>query len=519
MAKYITILFLCLLSFISRSQTANAGSDVTIYLTETSSATLDGSASSGTSYQWREISTDYSSGATISSPTSKTTTVTGITKQGTFYFEIAVTTGGTTKRDSMVVRVGSNPPPSNSTTLINFDMVGTAGVINNRTDTTNYYASGTLPYNRAFGNDGTRYDLARGRSNGLMIDSLRGKLYSMLEDGYYDYVDGYTRSEIEIPDIVLKLDTTKTYMIEWQGYYPDEVNYLEGGPILNLFQIHGVVRANPFGMSLYPGGAITAADLGTDGYLAPPPVSNFEHFKNNAHTLRLTINEGYGYPGQPNFLKIDLDGITKYYRDTGNIGETTWGDYLKFGSLYDFGSHMVNGDSLSRGRKFGLVTTRYIVYQLNDAVPPCLINPGAEQILFSPTTSTTLSASVSNTTPASYLWTQTSGSAATITSPTSATTSVTGLAEGSYTFLIKATNSLGVESSAEVNVTVKPNPTIAATGYNYDVIVDGVLNGTVSSLRTHDLDGSGFSFYEQGFSTGSTPYTGGLPTDRKIIST
>jgi hypothetical protein len=71
----------------------------------------------------------------------------------------------------------------------------------------------------------------------------------------------------------------------------------------------------------------------------------------------------------------------------------------------------------------------------------------------------------------------------------------------------------------DVNVTVKPDPTLAATGYNYDVIVDGVLNGTVSSLRTHDLDGSGFSFYEQGFSTGSTPYTGGLPTDRKVIST
>ena len=50
---------------------ASAGSDVTIYLTETSTATLDGSGSSGTTFQWREISTDYSSGATITNATSK----------------------------------------------------------------------------------------------------------------------------------------------------------------------------------------------------------------------------------------------------------------------------------------------------------------------------------------------------------------------------------------------------------------------------------------------------------------
>ena len=50
---------------------ANAGPDQTIYLTQTSSVTLDGSASSGDSFQWTEISTDYSSGATITSPASK----------------------------------------------------------------------------------------------------------------------------------------------------------------------------------------------------------------------------------------------------------------------------------------------------------------------------------------------------------------------------------------------------------------------------------------------------------------
>src|SRR5665213_919670 len=83
---------------------ANAGPDQTIYLTQTSSVTLDGSSSSGDSYQWTEVSTDYSSGATITSPNSAVTTVTGL-PQGVFYFQLAVTSGGNTSTDVVVINV------------------------------------------------------------------------------------------------------------------------------------------------------------------------------------------------------------------------------------------------------------------------------------------------------------------------------------------------------------------------------------------------------------------------------
>jgi hypothetical protein len=92
MKKYIIILFACSLPFLSEAQTANAGADKTIYLTQTNTATLDGSASTGTSFQWEEFSSDYMSGATITSPTSKVTTVTGL-PQGVFYFRIKATSG------------------------------------------------------------------------------------------------------------------------------------------------------------------------------------------------------------------------------------------------------------------------------------------------------------------------------------------------------------------------------------------------------------------------------------------
>ena len=67
---------------------ANAGADQTIYLTQTSSITLDGSASVGNTYLWTDISTDYKSGAVITSPTSLITKVTGLT-QGTWYYEFS----------------------------------------------------------------------------------------------------------------------------------------------------------------------------------------------------------------------------------------------------------------------------------------------------------------------------------------------------------------------------------------------------------------------------------------------
>ncbi len=62
-----------LLDELSNGPIANAGPNQTIYLTETSTATLNGSASSGSSYQWTEVSTDYQSGGSITSPNSSVT--------------------------------------------------------------------------------------------------------------------------------------------------------------------------------------------------------------------------------------------------------------------------------------------------------------------------------------------------------------------------------------------------------------------------------------------------------------
>ncbi|HEY8971867.1 MAG TPA: T9SS type A sorting domain-containing protein [Puia sp.] len=76
------------------------------------------------------------------------------------------------------------------------------------------------------------------------------------------------------------------------------------------------------------------------------------------------------------------------------------------------------------------------------------------------TTSTTLSGSASTTgSIAGYQWTQVSGpSAATFGNAKAASTSVSGLAQGTYTFKLTATDNTGQSASAQVTVTVNPAP-------------------------------------------------------------
>src|SRR5665213_1496949 len=54
----------------------------------------------------------------------------------------------------------------------------------------------------------------------------------------------------------------------------------------------------------------------------------------------------------------------------------------------------------------------------------------------------------------SYKWTKISGGSATITSPTSSNTSLTGLANGTYQFKLTATDNSGISGSDTVQVIV-----------------------------------------------------------------
>ncbi len=113
------------------------------------------------------------------------------------------------------------------------------------------------------------------------------------------------------------------------------------------------------------------------------------------------------------------------------------------------------------------------------------INPiakaGPDQVITLPTNTTNLNGSGSSDpdgTISSYAWSQVSGpTTASIAAATSATTSITGLKQGVYVFLLKVTDNRGASNSDSVKVTVNPaavnQPPVAKAGA--DTVINGYL--------------------------------------------
>ncbi|HJW15682.1 MAG TPA: carbohydrate-binding protein, partial [Flavisolibacter sp.] len=87
---------------------------------------------------------------------------------------------------------------------------------------------------------------------------------------------------------------------------------------------------------------------------------------------------------------------------------------------------------------------------------PPTANAGADKTITLPANSVTLSGSGSDPdgSIASYAWSKVSGGAATINSPSAASTTVSGLAQGSYIFRLTVTDNAGATASDDVLVTV-----------------------------------------------------------------
>src|SRR6185312_1373054 len=504
------LLVLCLLvlgltSFTAlQAQTpiANAGPDQTIYLSQTNSVTLNGSASLGNSYQWTEVSTDYKSGATITSPNSATTTVTGL-PQGVFYFQLTVTGGGVTATDEVVITVNYDLPP-NGSKIHSFDMKANSSIINDRHDTASYFST-TSTWGQT-GLDPNRFYLFRDRLNGLRIDNETSKLYSLIQDGYAGTA-GYPRAEVMLADGDFTIDTLHTYTFEWKGYFPQNTNYLTSWyQILTIFQIHSIQQTpTVFGFDLDASGNIILGDVyddytgtnygkGAGIFTAEKNVSTLNEFYNKAHTIRVTLREGKGYSNQKAFLKCEIDGVTVYSRNKGQVGSTYYDDYVKFGGLYDCNSQMVSPLQLSRGRQFSLVTEAFNIYSLSDNQLP-KSNAGSDQIITLPTNTANLSGSgsVIGGTIQSYNWTKTSGpSGGTITSANSQSTSITNLSQGLYVYQLKVTDNNGATATSSVQITVNPakqnSLPVASAGTNQTITLPAntaTLNGSAT-----DSDGT-----------------------------
>lgn len=105
----------------------------------------------------------------------------------------------------------------------------------------------------------------------------------------------------------------------------------------------------------------------------------------------------------------------------------------------------------------GATATDNVVVTVNAAANAApTANAGSNQTITLPASTVTLSGSGTDTdgTIASYQWTKISGTGGTITSSSAASTTVTGLTQGSYTFQLKVTDNAGATATANVSVTV-----------------------------------------------------------------
>jgi hypothetical protein len=124
-----------------------------------------------------------------------------------------------------------------------------------------------------------------------------------------------------------------------------------------------------------------------------------------------------------------------------------------------------------------------------------VVNAGNAQTITLPVSSVSLSGSATDAdgTIASYLWTKVSGTGGTITSPSSASTTVTGLTAGSYVFNLRATDNNGAVGNRTVSI-------------------------TVNSATTPPPGGYGTLFYSQGYDVSSSVNTSAGPRNTRSTS-
>ncbi|MGZ3918048.1 MAG: PKD domain-containing protein, partial [Flavisolibacter sp.] len=140
---------------------------------------------------------------------------------------------------------------------------------------------------------------------------------------------------------------------------------------------------------------------------------------------------------------------------------------------------------------------------------PPVVNAGANQTITLPTSSVTLSGSASDPdgTIAAYQWTKVSGGNVSFGSPAAVSTTVSGLAQGSYIFRLTATDNSGDSAYADVSVTVNGaanQPPVVNAGANQtitlptsSVTLSGSASdpdGTIAAYQWTKVSGGNVSF-------------------------
>ena len=168
------------------------------------------------------------------------------------------------------------------------------------------------------------------------------------------------------------------------------------------------------------------------------PGSAYFSYENLGGGAHCCWNSMYD-PSQTNWTSV---GTLGPYNAPSQLGTNTMGDYVAPENVFQW--MLRQGDTTLVGSGTSV------------PVPVPAVSAGSNQAITLPTNSVTLTGTASETggTIASYLWTKVSGGAATISTPATAGTTVTGLAAGTYVFKLLATDNSGDTASSTVQVVV-----------------------------------------------------------------
>ena len=236
---------------------------------------------------------------------------------------------------------------------------------------------------------------------------------------------------------------------------------------------------------LVPGTYVFSVTMysGATPYTSMVTVTVVQVHVNTAPTVNAGFDQSLLYPAQTsttlNATGTDADGFVASYQwtqvagpNTAVIATPTLATTLISGlttGTYRFAVVAVDNQSLASAPD-----TVQIVLSSVVNTPPVAV-PGPAQTINTSTTSLSGTGTDVDGTIASYLWVKVSGSGGVIASPTSATTTVTGLSVGVYVFSLMVTDNLGATGSANLTVTVTAS---GGTSYKY------VKSATSSTIYT-----------------------------------
>jgi hypothetical protein len=480
---------------VNQPPTANAGTNQAITL-PTNQATLTGTGTAnngGTiTYAWTQVS---GTAAAITTPSAASTTITGLTTIGARVFRLTVTDnlGGATTSD-VIVTVNPGPPVANAGTPQHI-ISPVAQVTLTGTGTANNGGTITYGWTRISGpNDAPALSIISPASSTTNVTGLIEGVY-VFRLTVTDNDGGTATSDVTI---TVSLPPTANAGTNQTIILPTSQVTLTGTGAANNGGTITYAWTRISGPNTTPALAIvtpTAASTLVTGLIEGVYVFRLTVTDNDGGTTASNVTITVNRPptanaGANQTIILPASQVTLTGTGVANNGGTITYGWTRVSGPNDAPALSIVSPTAAGTLVTGLVEGVY-VFRLtvtdNDGgattsnvtitvIPPGppTANAGANQTIILPANQVTLNgtgAANNGGTIADYAWTQVSGTAATITSPSLASTTVTGLTTaGIRVFRLTVTDNGGATATSDVAITVNQPPT-ANAGTNQTIIL------------------------------------------------